>query len=75
MCKAAGVKRKTSHRLRVSFASNLCNAGVDSKLIRDRTDYKPDVLLKNEKPDEEAVSKVCYIPFLGLKSINAACRK
>ena len=56
MCKAAGLKRKTSHSLRVTCASTLFNAGVDSKLIRDRTGHKSDALLKYEKPEEKVIS-------------------
>ena len=33
ICKAAGVRRKTAHCLRVTCASSLFNANVDSKLI------------------------------------------
>ena len=61
MCKAAGLKRKTSHSLRVTCASTLFNAGVDSKLIRDRTGHKSDALLKYEKPEEKVISKVSAI--------------
>ena len=61
MCKATGLKRKTSHSLRVTCASTLFNAGVDSKLIRDRTGHKSDSLLKYEKPEEKVISKVSAI--------------
>ena len=33
MCKAAGLKRKASHCLRVTCASSLFNVGVEEKLI------------------------------------------
>ena len=42
MCKAAGLKRKTSHCLRVTCASSLFNAGVGEKLIRERTGHRSD---------------------------------
>ena len=42
MCKAAGLKRKTSHCLRVTCASSLFNAGVEEKLIRERTGHRSD---------------------------------
>ena len=73
MCKAAGVKRITSHSLSVSCASNLFNAGVDSKLIRDRTGHKSDALFKYEKPNEESVSNVSTI--LGPKcTVSVECK-
>lgn len=37
MCDAAGIKRKTAHHLRVACASSLFNAGVEKKLIHNRT--------------------------------------
>ena len=51
------IDRKTSHCLRVTCASSLSTAGVESKLIRDRTD----ALLKYEKPDEKGVSNMSAI--------------
>ena len=36
MCKAAGLKRKTNHCLRVTCVSSLFNAGVEEKLIQER---------------------------------------
>lgn len=46
MCAAVGLKRKTAHCLRVTCASSLFNANVDSKLIRERTGHRSDALLK-----------------------------
>ena len=46
----AGVKRKTAHCLRVTCASSLFNAGVEEKLIRERTGHRSNPLLKYEKP-------------------------
>ena len=40
LCKAAGVKRKTAHCLSVTCASSLFNAGVEEKLIRERTGHR-----------------------------------
>ena len=37
MCQAAGIKRNTAHRFRVTCASSLFNASVASKLIFNRT--------------------------------------
>ena len=42
MCKAAGLKQKTSHCLCVICASSLCNAGVEEELIRERTGHCSD---------------------------------
>lgn len=44
ICEAAGIKRKTAHCLRVTCALSLLNAGVDRKLIRDRTRHISDAL-------------------------------
>ena len=52
MCEKAGLKRKTAHSLRVTCASSLFNAGVDEKLIRDRTGHKYNALQKYEKGNE-----------------------
>ena len=61
MCKAAGLSRKTAHCLRVTCASTLFNAGVESKLIRDRTGHRSDALLKYEKAEEKVISHVSAI--------------
>ena len=61
LCEAAGVKRKTAHCLRVTCASSLFNAGVEEKLIRERTGHRSNVLLKYEKPSEENKGKVSYL--------------
>ena len=52
MCEAAGRKRKTAHCLRVTCASSLFNAGVDRKLIHDRSGHRSDALMKHEKANE-----------------------
>ena len=61
MCEAAGIKRKTAHCLRVTCASSLFNAGVDSKLIRDRTGHRSDALMKYEKANEKVQTNVSAI--------------
>ena len=48
MCKVAGLKRKTSHCFRVTCASFLFNAGVEEKLIQERTGHPSDSLFKCE---------------------------
>ena len=69
LCKAAGLSRKTAHCLRVTCASTLFNAGVKSKLIRDRTGHRSDALLKYEKAEEKVISHVSAIlgpnPYTG----------
>ena len=40
MCKAAGLKVKTSHSLRVTCATALFQHGVEEKLIRQRTGHR-----------------------------------
>ena len=49
MCKAAGLRRNTAHCLRETYASSLFNAGIESKLIRDRTGHRSDALLSMRK--------------------------
>ena len=61
LCEAAGVKRKTAHCLRVTCASALFNAGVEEKLICERTGHRSNALLKYEKPSEENKGKVSYL--------------
>ena len=73
MCKAAGIKRKTSHCLRVTFASSLFNAGVEEKLIRDRTGHCSNALYKYEKASEEKVKEVSAV--LGPSSEKEKCWK
>ena len=41
LCKAAGVKRKTAHDLRVTCASSLFNAGVEESLYVSEQDMGP----------------------------------
>ena len=69
MCKAAGVRRKIAHYLRVTCASSLFNEYVDSKLIRDRRGHRSDALLKYEKAEEKVISQVSAIlgpnPYTG----------
>ena len=61
MCESAGFKRKTAHSLRVTCVSSLFNAGVDEKLIRERSGHRSNALFQYEKPTEENVSKVSNI--------------
>ena len=44
MCKAVGVKVKTSHSLRVTCATALFEKGVEEKLIRDRAGHRSNAL-------------------------------
>ena len=59
MCKTAGLKRKTSHCLRVTCASSLFNVGVEEKLIRERTGHRS--LFKYEKPRKEKITEVSSV--------------
>ena len=61
MCESAGFKRKTAHSLRVTCVSSLFNAGVDEKLIRERSGHRSNALFQYEKPTEENVCKVSNI--------------
>ena len=60
LCEAAGVKRKTAHCLRVTYASSLFNAGVKEKLMREQTGHRSNALLKYEKPSEKNKGKVSF---------------
>ena len=52
MCKEPGFKPKSSHCLRGTCACALFNAGVEEKLIRDRTGHRSNALFKYEKVSE-----------------------
>ena len=58
LCKAAGIKRKTAHCLRVTCVSKLFNSGVEEKLIRERTGHRSNALFAYEKTSEKKVSHV-----------------
>lgn len=72
ICEAAGIKRKTAHCLRVTCALSLLNAGVDRKLIRDRTRHISDAL-KKEKANEKVQTNVSAIlgPKLESSTVSA----
>ena len=61
VCKEAGFKPKSSHSLRVTCASSLFNAGVEEKLIRDRTGHRSNALFKYEKVSEMKSTEVSDI--------------
>ena len=61
MCKAAGSKQKTSRCLRVTCDSSLFNAGVEEKLIRERTGHRSECLFKYEKPWKEKITEVLSV--------------
>ena len=61
MCRAVGIKIKTSHSLRVTCATALFQHGVDEKLIRDRTGHRSNALFKYEKASKEQISNVSRI--------------
>ena len=53
--------------------SSLCNAGVDKKLIRDRTGHRSDALTKYEKANEKVQTNVSAIlgPELDSSTVSA----
>lgn len=61
MCKEAGLKPRSGHSLRVTCASTLFNAGVEEKLIRDRTGHRSNALFKYEKVSEMKSTEVSDI--------------
>ena len=67
MCKEAGFKRKTNHCLKVTCVSSSFNAGVEEKLIRDRTGLRSNALFKDEK-----IVKFSLMRFLRCWRLNAA---
>ena len=56
MCSVAGIRKKTAHCLRVTCATSLFNAGVDEKLIRERTGHRSNALFQYEKANREQVT-------------------
>lgn len=44
LCGQAGLKRKTSHCLRVTCATHLFQYSVDEKLVRERTGHRSNAL-------------------------------
>ena len=70
LCKAARIKRKTSHCLRVTCVSKLLNSGVEEKLIRDRTGHRSNVLFAYEKTSEKKVSHVSALLGADTKTEN-----
>ena len=75
MCKAAGIKRKTSHCLRVTCASSLFNAGVEEKFIRDRTGHHSNALFKCEKASEEKVKEVSAVLGPNIAEVQVSSEK
>ena len=69
MCKAAGIKRKSSHCLPVTCISSLFKAGVEEKLIRERTGHRSESLLKYERPSKEKIAEVSSV------EIDVNCNK
>ena len=61
MCEAAGIERKTGHCLHVTCDSSLFNAGVDKKLIGERTGHRSDALMKYEKASEKVQTNASAI--------------
>ena len=61
MCSVAGIKKKTVRCLRVSCATTLFNAGVDEKLIRERTGHRSNALFQYKKANREQMVKVSSV--------------
>lgn len=53
LCREAGLKRKTSHSLRVTCATRLFQESVPEKLIRERTGHRSNALFRYEKKSVE----------------------
>ena len=68
LCVQAGLKRKTSHCLRVTCATRLFQHSVDEKLIRERTGHRSNALFnyeRNSVEQERNVSKILGPPVVG----------
>ena len=61
LCGAAGLKKKTSHSLRVTCATRLFQNCVQETLIRERTGHRSDALIRYEKKSEEQEKSVSSI--------------
>ena len=57
---------------RYPHAPSLFNAGVEEKLIRERTGHRSNALLKYEKPSEENKGRVSYL--LGPNAALSTCK-
>ena len=68
MCSVAGIRKKTTNcfTCRVKCATTLFNAGVDEKLICERTGHCSNALFQYEKANREQMVKVSII--LGTES-------
>ena len=82
MCQAAGIKRKTAHRFRVTCASSLLNASVAGKLIFDRTVFSITVSGEVEKVSRKVgmyTTPACFSDFnncpvnFSLKILQFSC--
>lgn len=69
MCSVAGISKKTAHCLRVTCATKLFNAGVDEKLIRERTGHRSNALFQYEKANKEQMVKVSSILGTEVRSV------
>ena len=55
MCSVEGIKKKTAHCLRVTCSTTLFNAGIEEKLIRERTVRRSNTLFQYETANREQV--------------------
>ena len=58
LCGRAGLKRKTSHCLRITCATRLFHNSVEEKQIRERTGHTSNSLFRYEKPSNEQITFV-----------------
>ena len=56
-------------------ASSLFNAGVEEKLIRDRTAHRSNAIFKYEKPSEEKVKEVSTVLGPNTAEVQACSEK
>jgi hypothetical protein len=61
LCGGAGIKRKTSHSLRITCATRLFQESVEEGLIRERTGHRSDALFRYERKSEEQEIRVSSI--------------
>ena len=61
LCGAAGIKKKTSHSLRITCTTRLFQESVEEGLIRERTGHRSDALFRYERKSEAQERRVSCI--------------
>ena len=64
-----------SHCHRVTCTSSLFNAGIEKKLIRDRTGHRSNALYKDEKASEEKVKEVSAVLGPNIAEVQVSSEK